>query len=138
MRVIYFTYAQSTQYLEFYYLPSNNADGVIILNKGKSFVYFKTAQNNVQDTLRIIDKDIELEDCRFSYKIQDMFYYLTYSDAARICKTTTKLLGRLNLINCMTEITKKYNSDTPIKISGSGRHNFTDKNILSIPLYSLN
>ncbi|MBC7389327.1 MAG: hypothetical protein H7329_08965 [Opitutaceae bacterium] len=138
MRVIYFTYVQASQYLRFYYLPSNNIDGAIILNKGKSFVYFKTAQNNVQDTLRIIDKDIELEDCRFSYEIQDMFYYLSYPDATRICKTTTKILGKLSLIQSSTEIIKKYNSNIPIKISGVGRHNFSEKIILSTPFYSLN
>ncbi len=138
MRVIYFTYVQSTQYLRFYYLPSNTMDGIIILHKGKSFVFFKTAQINVQDTLKVIDKDIELEDCRFSYEIQDMFYYISSKEAARICKTTTKLLSRLSFTQSLTEVIKKFNPDSPIKISGVGRHNFTHKNILSIPLHSLN
>ena len=138
MRVIYFTYVQSSQYLRFYYLPTKNVDGIIVINNGKSFVYFKTAQNNVQDTLRIIDKDIELEDCRFSYQVQDMFYYLNNKNAARICNTTTKLLSRLTVSHSVPETLKKFNSGSPIKISGVGRHDFTDKSMLSISKSNLN
>jgi hypothetical protein len=93
MRVIYFTYVQSTGYLRFYYKPSVPIDGIIAIENGQSFVYFITPQQNVQETLRSIDKDIELEDCRFSYNMEDLFFYMSKPNAVQICRQTTVLLS---------------------------------------------
>ena len=107
MRVIYFTYNQSKKYLRFYYLPSSHMDGIIVFKNQRSFVYFNTAQHNIQDTLRTIDKDIELYDCRFSYKFSEMLYFMHKPDATYVCKHTTRLLGRIHETNDVLGYNKK-------------------------------
>ena len=137
MRVIYFTYVQSQEYLRFYYKPAVQVDGVIAIYKGHSFVYFKTPQNNVQNTLRVIDKDIELEDCRFSYRLEDLLYYIANPDITRVCKHTTMLLSNL-LLKFPTDTISDNNSEQQSPVSDYAYPNLKNSNVFKRPLSFLN
>ena len=137
MRVIYFTYVQSKEYLRFYYKPTVQVDGVIAIEKGQSFVYFKTPQKNVQNTLRLIDKDIELEDCRFSYRVEDLLFYISKPDVTRVCRHTTMLLSNLLLSlqkDSVSEKNQEQSSQTGIYTYTSLKNN----RVLERPLSFLN